>query len=29
MTKKIWVCLFTYLVVRAVHLEIVEDMSAD
>ena len=28
-TKKIWVCLFTCLVVRAVHLEIVEDMSAD
>jgi len=27
--KKVWVCLFTCLVVRAIHLEIVEDMSAD
>ena len=27
--RKVWVCLFTCLVVRAVHLEIVEDMSAD
>ena len=27
--KKVWVCLFTCLVVRAVHLEIVEDMSTD
>ena len=28
-TRKVWVCLFTCLVVRAVHLEVVEDMSAD
>ena len=28
-TKKVWVCLFTCLVVRAMHLEVVEDMSAD
>ena len=27
--KKVWVCLFTCMVVRAVHLELVEDMSAD
>ena len=27
--RKVWVCLFTCLVVRAIHLEIVEDMSAD
>ena len=27
--KKVWVCLFTCLVVRAVRLEIVEDMSVD
>ena len=29
MTKKVWVCLFSCLVVRPVHLEVVEDMSAD
>ena len=28
-TKKVWVCLFLCLVVRPVHLEVVEDMSAD
>ena len=27
--KKVWVRLFTYMVARAVHLELVEDMSAD
>jgi len=27
--KKVWVCLFTCMVVRVVHLELVEDMSAD
>ena len=27
--RKVWVCLFTCLVVRAIHLEIVDDMSAD
>jgi len=27
--KKVWVCLFTCLVVRAIHLEVVEDMSTD
>ena len=27
--KKVWVCLFTYMVVRAIHLELVEDMSTD
>lgn len=27
--KKVWVCLFTCIVVRAVHLEIVRDMSAE
>ena len=27
-TKKIWVCLFTCLVIRAVHLEIIQDMTA-
>ena len=26
-TEKIWVCLFTWLVSRAIHLEIVRDMS--
>ena len=24
--KKVWVCLFTYIAVRAVHLELVKDM---
>lgn len=27
--KKVWVCLFTCMVVRAIHLELVDDMSAD
>ncbi|XP_065896199.1 uncharacterized protein [Dysidea avara] len=27
--KKVWVCLFTCMVVRAIHLELVEGMSAD
>ena len=27
--KKVWVCLFTCMVVRAIHLELVEDMSTD
>ena len=27
--KKVWVCLFTCMVARVVHLELVEDMSAD
>lgn len=27
--KKVWVCLFTCMVVRAVHLEIVQDMSSE
>ena len=27
--KKVWVCLFTCMVTRAVHLEIIDDMSAD
>ena len=27
--KKVWVCLFTCMVVRAIHLELVEDMSAN
>jgi len=27
--KKVWVCLFTCLVVRAIHLEIVEDISTN
>ena len=27
--KKVWVCLFTCVVVRAIHLEIVEDLSAE
>ena len=27
--KKIWICLFTCLVIRAVHLEVVQDMTAD
>ena len=27
-SKKVWVCLFTCLAVRAIHLELVEDMSA-
>ena len=27
--RKVWVCLFTCLVVRAIHLEIVEDMSIE
>ena len=26
--KKVWVCLFTCLAIRAVHLEVVEDLSA-
>lgn len=26
--KKVWICLYTYLVTRAVHLEIVQDLSA-
>ena len=28
-SKKVWVCLFTCMTVRAIHLELVEDMSAD
>lgn len=28
-SKKVWVCLFTCIAVRAVHLELVEDMSAE
>jgi len=28
-TKKVWVCLFTCFVVRAVHIELIEDMSAE
>lgn len=28
-SKKVWVCLFTCLAVRAVHLELLEDMSAE
>ena len=28
-TKKVWVCLFTCFAVRAVHIELVEDMSAE
>ena len=27
--KKVWVCLFTCIVVRAVHLEIVDDLTAE
>lgn len=27
--KKVWICLFTCMVTRAVHLELVEDMTAD
>ena len=27
--KKVWVCLFTCFAVRAVHLELIEDMSAE
>ena len=27
--KKVWVCLFTCMVTRAIHLEIINDMSAD
>ena len=27
--KKVWVCLFTCLAVRAIHLELVENMSAE
>ena len=27
--KKVWVCLFTCLAVRAIHLELIEDMSAE
>ena len=27
--KKVWVCLFTCVVVRAVHLEIVDDLTAE
>ena len=27
--KKVWVCLFTCVVVRAVHLEIVDDLKAE
>ena len=28
-SKKVWVCLFTCMTVRAIHLELVEDVSAD
>ena len=28
-TKKVWVCLFTCLAIRAIHLELIEDMSAE
>ena len=28
-TKKVWICLFTCLVIRAVHLEVIQDMTAD
>jgi len=28
-TKKVWVCLFTCLVTRAIHLELIQDMSAE
>lgn len=28
-SKKVWVCLFTCLAIRAIHLELVEDMSAE
>ena len=28
-SKKVWVCLFTCLTIQAIHLEVVEDMSAD
>ncbi|XP_052690730.1 uncharacterized protein LOC128168601 [Crassostrea angulata] len=28
-TKKVWVCLFTCLVVRAIHLELMQDMSTE
>ena len=28
-TRKVWICLFTCLAVRAVHLELVDDMSAE
>ena len=27
--KKIWICLFTCLVIRAVHLEVVQDMTSE
>ena len=27
--SEIWVCLFTYLAIRAIHLELVEDMTAE
>ena len=27
--KKVWICLFTCMVIRAVHLELIDDMSAD
>ena len=28
-TRKVWVCLFTCLAVRAVHLELIHDMSGE
>ena len=28
-SKKVWVCLFTCMTIRAIHLELVDDMSAD
>ncbi|XP_070550457.1 uncharacterized protein [Ptychodera flava] len=28
-TKKVWICLYTCLAVRAIHLELIKDMSAE
>ncbi|XP_060575739.1 uncharacterized protein LOC132733143 [Ruditapes philippinarum] len=28
-TKKVWICIFTCLVIRAIHLEVIQDMSSE